>query len=122
MRVITDKEVNWAFKSQDGRLIYTDGMARFWQPGPAEDQLIDSLKGQGSRKLFLIKDNVIYGVNDAFQLWSYDLKEDTFEILGGIPNNTDDLTDINQTEVLLTIRISAKKEVAELILNDDRSH
>ena len=118
-RVITDEKVNWAFKSEDGRLIYTDSMERFWQPGPAEDQLIDSIRGQGSQKRFLIKDNVIYGVNDEFQLWSYDLKEDTFEILGDIPKNTDDLTDINQTDILLTVRISAKKEVAELILNDD---
>lgn len=118
-RVITDKKVNWALKSEDGQLIYTDHMDRFWQPGPAEDQLIDSLEGKGSAKQrFEIKDNVIYGVNDELQLWSYDLSEDKFEVLGDIPKNTDSLTDINQTDILLTIRISAKKEVAELILND----
>jgi len=118
-RVITDKKVNWALKSEDGRLIYTDHMNRFWQPGPAENQLIDALDGQGKAKQqFLIKDNVIYGINDGFQLWSYDLNEDTFELLRDIPKNIDDLTDINQTDILLTIRIAAKKEVAELILSD----
>jgi len=118
-KVITDKKVNWALKSEDGRLIYTDHMDRFWQPGPAEDQLIDALEGKGSAKQrFEIKDNVVFGINDELQLWSYDLSEGTFELLGDIPKNMDSLTDINETNILFTIRISAKKEVAELILND----
>ncbi|WP_019030175.1 winged helix-turn-helix domain-containing protein [Colwellia piezophila] len=117
-RVITDKKVNWALKSEDGRLIYTDQLDRFWQPGPAEDRLIESLESQGSDKRFIIKNNVIYGINEEFQLWSYDLNEDTFETLGNIPNNVDSLTDINQSDILLTLRITAKKEVAELTLRD----
>ncbi len=88
-RVITDKKVKRALKSEDGRLIYTDRMDRFWQPGPAEDQLIESLEGQGSDKRFITKHNVIYGINEEFQLWSYDLNEDTFKILGNTPNNVD---------------------------------
>jgi len=117
-RLITDKKVSWALKSEDGRLIYTDQLDRFWQPGPAEDQLIEPLDSQGSDKRFIIKDNVIYGINEEFQLWSYDINKEAFEILGNIPNNVDLLTDINQTDILLTIRITAKKEVAELILAD----
>jgi len=117
-KAITNKKVNWAFKSEDGRLIYTDSMDRFWQPGPAEDQLIEALVGQGSDKRFLIKDNVIYGVNDELQLWSYHLNGNTFEIIGNTPKNIDYITDINQSNILLTIRISAKKEVAELTLNE----
>jgi len=116
--VITDKKVNWALKSEDGRLIYTDQLDRFWQPGPAEDQLIASLDSQGSGKRFITKHNVIYGINEEFQLWSYDLNEDTFEILGNIPNNVDLISDMNQTDILLTIRIAAKKEVAELTLRE----
>jgi len=109
-RVMTDKKVNWALKSEDGRLIYTDHMQRFWQPGPAEDQLIESLDSQRNKKQrFITKDNVIYGINEEFQLWSYDLTDDTFEILGNIPKTVDYLTDINQTDILLTIRIAAKK-------------
>jgi len=117
-RVITDKKVNWALKSEDGRLIYTDHLDRFWQPGPAEDQLIESLEHQGSDKHFITKNNVIYGINEQFQLWSYNLNESTFEILGNTPSNLDYFTDMNQSDILLTIRISAKKEVAELTLND----
>jgi len=117
-RVITDKKVNWALKSEDGRLIYTDDMDRFWQPGPIEDQLIESLVIQGSDKRFIIKNNVIYSDNDEYQLWSYDLNEATFEVLSNMPNNLDEITDINQTDILFTVRITAKKEVAELILAD----
>jgi transcriptional activator of cad operon len=116
-RVITDRKVSWALRSEDGRLIYTDKMDRFWQPGPAEDQLIELLEDKGSAKQrFEIKDNVIYGLNDEFQLWSYDLSKEKFEILGDLPKNIDSFTDISQTDILLSIRISAKKEVAELIL------
>jgi transcriptional activator of cad operon len=82
--VITDKKVNWARKTENGR--------------------------------FITKNNMIYGVNKTFQLWSYDLDEDTVEPLGQLPLNTDDLTNINQTDILLSIRITAKKEVAELVL------
>ena len=108
--IIIDNKVNWAQKSEKGQLVYTDHMDRFWQPGPAEDNLIEALDGQGSYKQqFVIKDNVIYGINDDLQLWSYALKEERFEIIGDLPNNVDYLTDINQTMVLMTLRISAKK-------------
>ena len=117
-RVITDKKVTWALKSEDGQLIYIDQMDRFWQPGPAEDQLIEVLSNQGSEQRFITKDNVIYGINEQFQLWSYDLNENTFEVIGNTPINVDYLTDINQLGILLNIRISAKKEVAELYLID----
>jgi DNA-binding winged helix-turn-helix (wHTH) protein/Tol biopolymer transport system component len=118
-RVITDKAVNWALKSEDGRLIYLDHMNRFWQPGAAEHQLIDALDNQAATKQrFLIKDNIIYGINEGFQLWSYDLNLDTFELLGEMPKNIDDLNDINQTNILISVRISAKKEIAELLLAD----
>jgi len=119
IRIINDKTVNWAIKSESGQLIYKDHMDRFWQPGPAEDQLIEALDGQGSANQgFVINDNVIYGINKDFQLWSYALNEQLFEIIGELPNNVDNLTDINQTELLMTIRISAAKEVVELYLKE----
>ena len=93
-------------------------MDRFWQPAPAEDQLIEPLETQGSDMRFVIKNNIIYGVNEDFQLWSYDLNKSTFEILGNVPEKIDYITDINQTDILFSIRITAKKEVAEIILND----
>jgi DNA-binding winged helix-turn-helix (wHTH) protein/Tol biopolymer transport system component len=117
-RIITENKVNWALKSEDGRLIYTDQLDRFWQPGPAEDQLIEALEGQGSDIEFITKHNVIYGINEEFQLWSYNLNDHTFDILGNTPINVDALTDINQSDMLLTIRITAKKEVAELTLSE----
>ncbi|KGJ99163.1 winged helix-turn-helix domain-containing protein [Thalassotalea sp. ND16A] len=118
-RIINDKRVNWARKSENGQLVYTDHMARFWQPGPAEDQLIEALDGQGRAKQpFVIKNNVIYGINDDLQLWSYALNEELFEIITELPNNVDHLTDINQTQLLMTVEVSSRKEVVELSLSE----
>jgi len=118
-RIISGNRANWALKSEDGQLVYSDYMGNFWQRGPAEDQLIEVLTGQGRRKQrFVIKDNVIYGINNDSQLWSYALNEELYEIIGKLPNNVDDLTDINQTQILMTIRISSNKEVVELFLRE----
>ncbi|WDE11004.1 winged helix-turn-helix domain-containing protein [Thalassomonas haliotis] len=118
LRVIHNNQVNWALKTEEGRFIYTDHMDRFWQSGPAEYQLIDALDNQGSDKPFLVKNNVIYGISDELQLWSYDLHENSFKLLGKTLDDYDYLTDINQTDILLTVMISGKKEVAELILSE----
>jgi len=117
-RVINDHQVKWALRTKEGRIIYTDQLDRFWQSGPAEYQLIDALVRQGSDKPFLVKNNVIYGISDELQLWSYNLDEDSFRILGKTLDDFDHLTDINQTDILLTIMITGKKEVAELILRE----
>ena len=116
IRIINDKKVRWASKTKGGQLIYADQQDRFWQPGPAEDILIDKLNDHVSDKRFVLKNNLIYGVNDNFQLWTYSLSEDTFEIIGDAPSNIDYLTDIDQERMLITVRNSAKKEIAELYL------
>ena len=118
-REITDKEILWALKSEDGQLIYKDKMDQFWQPGPIEAQRIEPLDKQGERaETFVIKNNVIYAINSENQLWSYDLSDDSFKILGEVDKDVDYLTDINQTQLLMTIRVSAKKEVVELSLSE----
>jgi transcriptional activator of cad operon len=116
IRIINNKPVNWAQMSDKGQLIYMDHMDSFWQPGPAEDKPIEALKGQGSDKRFVIQDNVIYGINDNLALWSYALDEDKFNLISAIPNTLDYLTDINKTQLLMTVRIAARKDVAELSL------
>ena len=117
-RVINDKKVTWALRSEDGRLIYTDQLEQFWQSGPVEDQRIEPLLNQGSNKNFITANNVIYGINDNFELWSYALDNNTFKIIGNVPETIDYITDINQTDILMTLRIAAKKEVAEIVLSD----
>lgn len=118
-RIINDKKINGAQKRENGQLIYTDRLDQFWQSGPVEDQLIVALAGQGSDNGFIIKDNILYGINENFQLWSYTLNDNIFETIGYVPDKIDYLTDINRTDVLLTLRIAAKKEVAEIILANE---
>ena len=117
-REISDKFVLWTLKSEDGRLILYDHMGQFWKPGPVEPQQIKALNKQGGTSTsFVIKNNIIYDINDDNQLWSYDLNNDDFKILGEVGDDVDYLTDINQTQLLMTIQVSAKKEVVELSLS-----
>jgi len=115
--VINENRILWALKSKDGRLIYSDHMNRFWQPGPTEDGLIEVLNGRNKLDRFVMKDNVIYSVNTENQLWSYNLNNGFFKLLRKMPENIDYLTDISDTQLLLELRIAAKKEVVELSSN-----
>ncbi|MEM9102378.1 MAG: hypothetical protein AAGB12_08635 [Pseudomonadota bacterium] len=47
-------------------------------------------------------------------MWSYDLNQQTFSILASVDEDIDYLTDINETQLLTTLKVSAKKEVVEL--------
>jgi len=115
-QVLNDRRVSWAGKTSDGRIVYTDQLDRYWITGSVEDQMIEALQEQGSDKRFVIHEDVIYGVNETLQLWSYDLNDETFEVLGDVPRKIDYLTDVNDTHALMSVRVMARKEVAELLL------
>ncbi len=118
-RVISEKPILWALKSEDGRLIYKDHLDQFWQPGPVESQLIQPLSNQGTKsKTFVMTGNVIYAINKDNQLWSYDLNDERFKLLGEVDKDIDYLTDVNESQLLMTIRVAAKKEVVELSLSE----
>lgn len=118
-REITDNFVLWAQKSNDGRLIYKDILDQFWQPGPVEDQKIHALDKIGNKsKSFIINDNVIYSVNKENKIWSYNIDTKVFSILADAGKSIDYLTDANQTHLLMTIQVAAKKEVVELSVSD----
>lgn len=113
--ILTDKVVLWARKSEEGQLIYKDRLDQFWQPGPAEDQHIKALDKHGTKsKSFVLNDQIIYAINSDNQLWSYDLNNGAFNILGKVNKDVDYLTDVNQSHALMTIQVAAKKEVVEL--------
>lgn len=119
IKEITDKKIIWALKSDDGRLIYKDHLDQFWQPGAVEAQKINALDNLGGNsKSFITNDNVIYGINKENQLWSYDLNADEFKILRKVDKNVKYLTDVNQTHFLMTVIVSARKEVVELSLSE----
>ncbi len=114
---ITGVPVKWAAKTADGRLIYKDKLDRFWQPGAVEPEQILDLENQGDRaNSFVIKGQVIYAINSNNQLWSYDLNNQSFNVLGLVRDEVDYLTDIDENHALLGVRMAAKKEVVELTL------
>lgn len=119
IKQLSDKIILWALRSEDGELIYKDHTDRFWRPGPVEDQPIHALDRQGGEsKSFVIDGNSIYAINDDNQLWSYDLNTDTFEVIAEFGPEVDNLSDITRDQLLMTVQVSAKKEVVELTLAD----
>ncbi|CAH9053238.1 Tol-Pal system protein TolB [Pseudoalteromonas sp. CIP111854] len=112
--VIYDKTAVWAQKNTSGDIIFTDLMGRFWYPGPAEDQLIEALNGQGSDRRFVVNKDIIYGINDDFELWSYSLSDGEFKLFGDVPKNIDYVTDSDGENLLMSIQIASRKEVLEL--------
>ncbi|MCF2859639.1 winged helix-turn-helix domain-containing protein [Pseudoalteromonas sp. SMS1] len=115
-KVLTNSPVNWAQKDSKGGLIYTDGLDRFWRSGSLEDTLIDALNEQGSNLRFIIDNDIIYGVNEQFQLWRYELETQQFKLIGDMPRNLDYLSDVHNDTAFISLRIEAKKELAELVL------
>ena len=109
----------WAQKTSDGQLIYKDRLDQFWRPGAAEDQQIEILKNHGTKsKSFLLKDDVIYSISEENKLWQYDLNSYAFEVLGDVGENVEYLSDIRGSEILLAIRVSAKKGIVEFPINN----
>ena len=118
IRVIKDSSVSWALKTEQGQIIYTDQLDRFWQKGPIEDELIEPLRNQGSDKRFLLKDGYIYGVNKNLQFWSYNIESNEINFITTVPDNLDHISDLNYLSLYGVIRVSAKKELAELFLTE----
>ena len=116
---LSDDRVLWAQKTSDGQLIYKDRLDQFWRPGAAEDQQIESLKNHGTKtKSFLLKNDVIYSISEENKLWQYDLNSNVFEVLGDVGENVEYLSDIRGSEILLAIRVSAKKGIVEFPINE----
>ena len=112
--ILTNHEVTWAAKTDRDELIYKDNADRFWISGAIENELIPELTTQGSHQHFIVKNDVIYGINDQYQLWKYMLENGSFEVLGQLPDTVDYITDINDSAMLMTLRVAARKDVVEL--------
>jgi DNA-binding winged helix-turn-helix (wHTH) protein/Tol biopolymer transport system component len=114
VHIVNKKKINWAQQNAFGQLVYTDHMDRFWLSGSLEDTLIEELAQQGSDKQFILKNNIIYGVNKQNQLWSYSLKTRAFNVMANLPDNIDYVTDFDGTQFIFSIRKEAKKEIMEV--------
>ena len=115
--VLTDERVNWATKTDNGEVVYTDHMDRFWISRGMEFQPIQPLEKQGGdNKRFIVRNNIIFGMNNQYELWRYDLNLNEFEIIHKLSKNIDNITDIKNQQLLVTKRQVANKEVVELLL------
>ena len=116
-QIINDEGALSAALTKQGQVIYLDKMERFWLSGGTEYVALSHLNGQANEQLgFIVNNNVLYGVNDDFELWAYDLTKESLMILDTLPSNLDSLDDINNDKLLISLRKFSKKEVTELIL------
>lgn len=111
---ISRRQVFWAAQTQEAGLVYMDEYHQFWQQGALEDKPITALNAQGSAKRFVLQGPVIYGINRDDMLWSYDLTSGEFTQLAELPSRVDNLTDIRDQQVLLSLLVAEKKEVIEV--------
>lgn len=115
---LTDRQINWAAQLKNGGIVFTDPMDKFWISNGIEYQLIDTLNEQGGdNKRFLLKDNVIYGINNEYELWRYHLDSNSFETIRSLIADIDNISDIQNENLLVTKRQVANKEVVELVLS-----
>lgn len=112
-----DAPVVWAAKTPSGHLVYLDHNHQFWRSTAAENVLIRDLGEQGSEGRFVLEGEVIYGINNQQQLWTFDLQTRTFNQLLQLPANIDYITDIHNDKLLLSYVVAAKKEIVELTVD-----
>ncbi len=117
--ILIEDEIRWAINTELNQLLHLDKNNVFWITTAKRAQSIVKLKDQFGSKRFIFENNNIYGINKYKQLWSYTPKTDVFHILGTMDSYTNLISDIEQSELLLTQIISAKKEVVVLSNNDD---
>ncbi len=119
-QVITVNKVRWAQKSADGEVVFKDNLDQFWRPGAIDPIHIETLDKQGDRvESFVIVGNTIYAINNRNQLWSFDLDDHEFEILGEVLQSVDRLTDVSNQQLLMTVHVASKNEVVELLVDEE---
>lgn len=119
LTTLIQEEINWAVETELNQLIYLDGRYRFWIKTANKSQRIEKLKGQFGSSRFILENGNIYSINKHKQLWSYTPKTNIFQILGEMDKYTNFISDIKQSELLLTQIIAAKTEVVVLSNNID---
>lgn len=99
-------------------LVNLDHSYRFRQSRVAEDVALAPLNTHGSRKRFIMTGEIIYGTCNENRLWTYDLEDQTFAQLNGLPQSIGYLTDIYNDTLLVSHIITAKKDIVELQFDD----
>ena len=107
----------FAALTTNGELIYQDALDRFWQQGTMEDSLIEPIAELGSDRGFVIDNRRLVGLSDDSELWSYDIDSGELNMITTLPHKTDFITYADEEKILISSRVSAKKEVAEVVFN-----
>jgi len=111
---LVKREVKWALKTEFEQLLYLDSSNSVWIQSNNKPLPITKLTNQFASPRFIFNNGKIYSINKHKNFWSYTLETDVFKELGTMDSYTNFISDIKQSELLLTQVIAAKKEVVVL--------
>jgi len=111
---LVKREIKWALKTEFEQLLYLDSSNSVWIQNNNKPRAITKLINQFASPRFIFNNGQIYSINKHKNLWSYTLETDAFKELGTMDSYTNFISDIKQSELLLTQVIAAKKEVVVL--------
>ena len=105
-------DVNWAqaINSIDFVVSYNSG--EVWLRGQLDKHLAP-LDGQVFKQNLRVFDGKIYGLNEARQLWRFDIEANQFEVLSQYTTDVTHLSDVNSEGILVNQVIDFKKELIE---------
>jgi transcriptional activator of cad operon len=105
--------VSWA-RMANQQLFYIDKMGLGWRKKKDEPAIALKLDGLAGKN-FEIWNNKLYGIHpQTNQLWSYGIDNHQIDIITQLKEKAWILSDINDTQLLLTQIITARKEIVEI--------
>ncbi|TQV85083.1 winged helix-turn-helix domain-containing protein [Aliikangiella coralliicola] len=107
------KNIIWANYDDKGLLIYLDRNGKLWR-GLEKPKEIARLRNQLEQPSVVLRKGVLYGLNNARQLWSYNIASHSFKILVGLPESTRYLSDYNGEDFLITNMAQLKKDLISI--------
>ena len=105
-------DVQWAHRLTEDQLLYVSHNKAFIESA-GKSTYLPELSPFLHHPKFVLKQNKLFGINIAMQLWSYDLTSKKIDILHKITKSNSFISDTRGGEFLFTFSVSFKKELLE---------
>lgn len=105
-------DVNWAQALNASEIIVSHNNGEVWIHGEQHKHLA-LLDDQVFKQNLRVFEGKIYGLNEARQLWRFDIDENQFELLSQYSTDVTHLSDVNSQGILVNQVIDFKKELIE---------
>lgn len=105
-------DVNWAQALNASDIVVSYNNGEVWLRGQ-QDEHLTVLDGQVFKQNLRVFEENIYGLNEARQLWRYNIGANQFDILSQYSTEITHLSDVNADGILVNKVIDFKKELIE---------